>query len=47
MKYYEDVHNLRIRDQYQPLLKVISKKLPHPIYLVPEFCCMTGLLVYG
>lgn len=43
--YYEKKYNLKITNKKQPLLKVESrrKNKDFQIFLVPEFCLMTGI----
>ena len=52
IQYFKDQHNQEIRDSRQPLIKASvserdkrnpSFKEQGPVYLIPEFCSMTGL----
>lgn len=46
-QYYQEKYNIAIKDESQPLIKVIEKrgksKIEQTFYLVPELCCLTGL----
>ena len=46
VEYYKIAHNLKIEDQYQPLILVMRKDSqgePMSLYFVPEFCSLSGL----
>ena len=44
-EYYEKKYNLSISNKRQPLLKVQGKRknAEFQIFLIPEFCLMTGI----
>jgi len=48
-KYYQEVHNIKVREAKQPLLVSRPKKkdqrpgAPEVLYLLPELCTMTGI----
>jgi aubergine len=48
-KYYKDKYELQLRDKKQPLLMALPKDkdkrggVTGPVFLIPEFCYMTGL----
>ena len=46
VKYYEEVHKLKVKDENQPLILVQGKDAqgnPHNNYYIPEFCRLSGL----
>lgn len=47
VSYYKEKYGITIKDESQPLIKVIEKrgraKIEETFYLIPELCCMTGL----
>jgi aubergine-like protein len=43
IEYYEKKYGREIKDKNQPMLVHIDKKKNNAIYLVPEFCFLTGL----